>query len=104
MGEDSRFAERYDERVEKGARREVERRRLMRQYMGPGGKPITRAEKGRYFQWMAFDPEGIEATEFLRRAQKEEGLPEGSTEVPASAWAQILFYSERILGHPLAEG
>jgi hypothetical protein len=97
-----RLSERWDRRVEKGGRREVERRRLLRNYFGEGGKELTRQEQHQLFESMANDPKGTGMTDVLIRRQAANKL-EGTVHIPADFWEWAVRESERMLGHKLGE-
>lgn len=98
-----RLSERYDERVEKGGRRELERRRLTRNYFGEGGRLLSRQERHQLFAHMASEPSGQMMTGVLVNRQKEHKM-EGTPNIPQDFWDWAVAESERMLGHPLEEG
>jgi hypothetical protein len=98
----SRLSERYEELVEKGSEREVERRRLTENYFGEGGIALNRAEKMELFKALALDPSGAGMADVLRRRQEANKL--GPTEVPTDFGEWVLNMAAKLQGHPVDEG
>jgi len=98
----SRLAERWEDLVEKGAQREVERRRLTAEFFGEGGIPLNRREKLELFKALALDPSGIGMADVLRRRQEANKL--GPTDVPTDFGEWILNMAAKLQGHPVDEG
>lgn len=102
MPDKTRLSERWEQLVEKGGRREVERRRLTRNYFGEGGRLLTQAERHELFGHLALDPTGQGMTDVLRNRQRENKM-EGTASIPADWWDWVVRESERLLGHRLGE-
>ncbi len=97
-----RLSERWETRVEKGGRREVERRRLTRNYFGEGGRQLTGAERDQLRDMMILEPTGQQMTPVLLARQKA-NKTEGTPDIPKDWWVWMLAGVEGLLGHPPGE-
>lgn len=97
-----RLSERWERLVEKGARREVERRRTTREFFGEGGTRLSQREKLQLFEQQALDPTGEGMTDTLRRRQAANKM-EGTADIPADWWTWCKLMTEKMQGHPVGE-
>jgi len=97
----SRLFERYQELVEKGAQRELERRYMMEEMMGEGGIALSREEKMILFKQLAMDPTGVAMRDTLDRRRAADKV--GPTAIPKSWWVWCLNMTEKMQGYPVGE-
>jgi hypothetical protein len=92
----SRLSERYEDLVEKGARRELERRRLTENYFGEGGIQLSRLEKTQLFQQLALDPTGVGMLDTLNRRREANKL--GPNDIPKDWGEWVSSMAAKMLG------
>jgi len=97
----SRLSERWEELVEKGARRELDRRYMTAEHFGEGGIALSREEKMILFKQLALDPTGVGMLDTLDRRRSANKL--GPTDIPKDWGEWVLSMSEKMLGHPAGE-
>jgi hypothetical protein len=89
-----RFWQRHQDRIEKGARRELQIRQKAAEFYGEGGVKLSRAEKAELYREMALDPMGVKMAGVLANRQRAnklgpDQLPLDFLEWDAAQWAKL---------------